>query len=219
MMKINRYPFTVQLPNQPYVEDFSLGLTHSAYYTGPRFLKFQIQNNTGELKELVVHSNDLEDLNRKIVHPDENHSVHFMDAQQYPWEAAFLTNWFELDSLPDYVEDLGTVDDEGNTETWTYSWGQVLRQIYYAEGLKFINGEYIKPRFRSHQHTNEKVFETLEDHIEMCDRELSRGTIIYKQSELDAIQNYKEQLVIIPEKYQGIDHWKIRFPDLPLIKP
>ena len=81
----------------------------------------------------------------------------------------------------------------------------------------FINGEFVKPRFRVHQHTNEKVHQTVLDHIEMCDNELSR--LVYDEPQRQAIEKCKAGWINIRDNFQHVHHWKLKYPDMPLIKP
>jgi hypothetical protein len=218
MMKFNKIPFTIEIPTQPYVEDFSQGLTHPAVYTGNRFCRFQIDNQTGEIKELCAGAETLEELDNKIIHPDEGHSLHTIDARQFPWEAAYLTNHFELEPRPWYTEDLGTVDADGNPETWSYDWGRIIHQVYYMTGLKYVNGQYIKPRFRAHQHNNQHFWRTIDGHIENCERELAREGV-YSDEQIQQIRDYKSTLESLPAKYGDTLHWKIKFPNVFRFKP
>ena len=67
----NRYPFDMEIPDQPYIDNFSKGLTHPAIYAGVRFLKFRIENGTGLLKEEVANGHTLEEMNSVIVYPEK----------------------------------------------------------------------------------------------------------------------------------------------------
>ena len=215
---INKFPFDMEIPNEPYLDNFSQGITHPAFYTGSRWLKFQIQNDNGLIKELVVSGETKDEIESKIAYNDEGHSFHIIDAKQNPWEAAYLTHEYAHDPVPNYEENLGTTDADGNAEVWDYDWGHVLNQIYYNNELRYVNGEYIKPPFRLHQHTQEAFLKSLADHIEMAEREISRQGI-YTQAEMANLEEYARSLSTISTKYTGIHHWKIPFPALPLIKP
>jgi len=215
---INQFPFEMEIPDEPYINNFSKGLSHPAVYTGYRHLKFQIQDNNGLIKELVAEGQTFDEMNSKIVHNDEGHSFHLIDAKVNPWEAAYLTHQYEHDPVPNYEEDLGTTDADGNPEIWDYNWGHVLNQIYYNNDLKFLNGKYVKPSFRLHQHTQDVFLKSLQDHREMADREIARENI-YNTRQMADLEAYREALSTVESKYQGIHHWKIPFPPLPTIKP
>lgn len=215
---INKFPFDMEMPDEPYLDNFSQGKTHPAFYTGLRWLKFQIQNDNGLIKELVVTGETKEEMESKIAYNDDNHSFHVIDAKQNPWEAAYLTHDYQHDPVPRYEENLGTTDSEGNAEVWDYDWGHVLNQIYYNNELRYVNGVYIKPPFRLHQHTQEAFLKSLQDHIEMAEREIAREGI-YTATEKTNLQTYLDSLSAIETKYAGIHHWKIPFPALPLVKP
>ena len=74
----NRYPFDMEIPDQPYIDNFSKGLTHPAIYTGVRFLKFRIENGTGLLKEEVANGHTLEEVQNLPRIPDR--SCHLVES-------------------------------------------------------------------------------------------------------------------------------------------
>ena len=214
---LNQYEFEMEIPNEPYIDNFSQGITHTAYYAGDRYLKFAVNDSTGIIGECLHRAPTVELLETRISHLEPGHTALIIDGAKNPWEASYLTRVYNHEPVPYYQEDVGQLDDDGNSITWEYNWGHVLNQIYYNQELKYINGEFVKPRFRVHQHTNEKVHQTVLDHIELCDNELSR--IVYNESQRQAIEKCKAGWINIRDNFQHVHHWKLKYPDMPLIKP
>jgi len=215
---LNHITFQMEIPDEPYVDNFSQGRTHTAHYTGETFLKMAVEDSTGLIGECLWAAESRKLLEQRICHPEPGHSTLVIDARNNPWEAAYIRNTYSHDEVPNYEEDVGQVDSDGNPIIWDYSWGHVLNQIYYINDLKYINGEFVKPRFRLHQHTNEEVHRDVVKHIEMCDRELARD-LVYRDNERTAIENCKAQWIVIRDNFSHVLHWKLKYPDMPLIKP
>jgi hypothetical protein len=218
---MNRIPFTISLPNQPYVDDFSEGLTAQGYYTGLRYLKVQVRESDGLILEIDAEGETLKDLNSTLKFAREGNYMLTIDATEHPWEAAYLANHLETD-ITNYREELGTTDADGNPEFWEYSYseeGNPMHQIYYINDLWYKNEQFVRPKFRAHQHSQEKFWSSVQDHIEMAHRELARGSAIYSEKELQDLETYKNIVENLRNKYGDTLHWKIKFPDIPLIKP
>jgi len=218
---MNRIPFTIELPNQPYLNDFSEGLTAKCYYTGPRFLKVQVRESDGLVLEIDAEGETLVDLNSTLKFAREGNYMLTIDAREHPWEAAYLSNHIES-SVENYTEELGTTDADGNPESWEYSYsleGNPLHQIYYINDIFYKDGAFTRPTFRAHQHSQEKFWETVQEHIEMAHREIARGITVYSEKELQDLENYKNVVENLSAKYGDTLHWKIPFPDIPVIKP
>ena len=215
--QLSKFAFEMEIPDEPYLDNFSQNKTHTAYYVGDRYLKFAVEEDTGIVKECMWRAPTIEDLEKRKMYPEPGHYVITIDAKEYPWEASYLTNAYEHEPVPLYKEDVGQLDSDGNSIMWDYDWGHVLNQIYYINDLKYIDGKFIKPSFRFHQHTDEDIWEDIDDHIEMCDRELAR--IVYEPREKEKIESCKAQWINIKDNFKHVKHWKLKYPDMPLIKP
>src|SRR6056300_235377 len=200
---MNRIPFTISLPNQPYVDDFSEGLTAQGYYTGLRYLKVQVRESDGLILEIDAEGETLKDLNSTLKFAREGNYMLTIDATEHPWEAAYLANHLETD-ITNYREELGTTDADGNPEFWEYSYseeGNPMHQIYYINDLWYKNEQFVRPKFRAHQHSQEKFWSSVQDHIEMAHRELARGSAIYSEKELQDLETYKNIVENLRNKY------------------
>ena len=52
----NKIPFDVTLPNQPYIDDFSEGVTHPCFYTGLNFMRVNRRIKDGLILEAVSYT-------------------------------------------------------------------------------------------------------------------------------------------------------------------
>lgn len=220
-----RQSFTIPMPNQPYVDDFSNGTTHPATYTGHRYLTFQYHKDTGLVANLINAGDTMEELGAYDAPLMENHLPITIDATEKPLLAAYLTGEYETGEVADYTEDLGTTDADGNAETWTYYWQDdkgVLAQIYRRESTyyKEVDGvmTFVGPEFRSHILSRDSFLESVANQVVSIDTELSRTDGVYNDEEKAAILAHKEWLQNVPTKYADVDHWKITFPQSPDFK-
>ena len=106
----NKIPFTVNLPNQPYVDDFSEGITHDCFYIGMNYIKVNRRISDGLVLEVLTEAQTMEEIeSRKIIH-DEGCDSFIIDAREHPWEAAYITGRYYHEDIPNYEEELGTTD-------------------------------------------------------------------------------------------------------------
>lgn len=216
-----RVNFDIPMPNQPYVDDFSDGNTHSSVYTGFRYIKFQYDNDTRIVADVIAMGDTVEECDENQVPCMENHSSSLLNCEENPLIASIITRQYETGDVADYTEDLGTTDADGNAETWTYYWNDetgCLSQIYKRESLVFnSDGTFTGPAFRIHALTAESFNESITQGIANCDAELAREGV-YNTEEAQAITDHKNFLSGIATKYAGVSHWKIPFPNAPEFK-
>ena len=216
----NKIPFDVTLPNQPYVDDFSEGITHPCFYTGVNYMKVNRRIKDGLILEVLVEAVTMEEIeSRKIIH-DEGCDSFIIDAREHPWEAAYISGRYYHEDIPNYVEELGTTDFWGKPEVWEYTHSPetgLLAQIYYVGSMHYNDGKFSKPKFRAHIIERESFDHNVQVHINDCIREAKRD--VYTTEQRDYILKYGEWLKTVPEKYKNIKHWKILFPELPAFKP
>lgn len=218
----SKIKFTILVNDEPYVDSFVQNKTAEAYYTGLRYVKVEYDTSSGLVKHIVSQGDSLHDLDSITVYPEEGHQHLVIDGNANPWEASYLTADYEHDQVPVYEEDLGVTDDNGNPEIYRYTYseeGSMIQNIYIPNDLKYIDGKFVKPRVRLHMVKRENYFNRLQSHIEMCDTEFARGRSVYNENELQEILKYKAWLESCTAKYKNIKHWKIKWPDLPVIKP
>ena len=212
--------FTIAIPDQPYVEDFSGGITHTATYNGPKLLKFQYHKDTGVIANVIGEGDTEEDMNATSVPCMEDHLPGILNAEDNTLEAAMIARTYDAGEVADYEEDLGTTDAEGNAETWNHYWNDgvgVLSQIYKLETIKYVDNAIVMPEFRTHGVSREDFDAGVVGQIAGCDAELAK-TDVYNEEEKAEITAYKTFLESIATKYNGVDHWKITFPQVPTFK-
>jgi len=212
--------FTIAIPDQPYVEDFSGGRTQDATYNGPKFIKFQYHKDTGVIASIIGDGDTEEQMNANELPCMEDHLPGFINADEKPLEAAMLTRSYNAGEVADYSEDLGTTDADGNAEVWEHYWNDgvgVLGQIYNLETIKYQNNEIVMPDFRTHGLSREAFMEGVNGQIAGCTTELAKSDT-YTDEEVAEITAYKTFLESIETKYANVDHWKINFPASPNFK-
>jgi len=212
--------FTIEMPNQPYVDDFSEGKTQAATYTGARYIKVQYDLSDGTVKNILNEADTLEELNSRPVGIMEGHAPLEIDATEHTKLAAYISGNYETGEVADYTEDLGTTDAEGNAETWSYYWNDhkgVLSQLYLRDTIKWIDNAFQGPEFRAHAVSSDEFNASVQRNIEKDTAELARDGV-YTDEEKATIQAHKTFLESIATKYAGVKHWKIVFPSSPEYK-
>ena len=219
-----RHNFTIPMPNQPYVDDFSEGKTQSATYVGHKLITVQYEQATGEVKNIINSGDTNEELGEYDAPLMEGHLPLTIDATEHPLIASWLSGSYETGEVADYTENLGTTDAEGNPETWTYYWQDekgCLAQIYKRESLfyKEIDGsmQFEGPAFRTHILTRESFLESVANQVTAIAAEIARDGV-YDAEETATLTAHKEWLEAVPTKYADVDHWKINFPPAPELK-
>ena len=208
--------FNIAMPNKPYVEDFSENKVQAATYIGPRYLKVQYHNDTKYIANIINEGDTMEDLNEGPSAVMENHTSTVIDADSDTLVAAYLNNMYETGEVADYSEDLGTTDENGDAEKWTFTWHDgsgVIAQIYNQGTMKFEDGAIVEPTVRVHSISEADFTESVNGHIANATTEAARD--VYSDEEKTAINAYKSTLEGLSTKYSGKDHWKIPFPQQP----
>ena len=212
--------FTIAIPDQPYVDDFSGGKTQAATYNGPKFIKFQYHKDTGVISS-VIGDGDTEDLMSQNELPCmEDHLSGYINAEENTLEAALITRSYDAGEVPNHTEDLGTTDADGNAETWEHEWNDgtgLLSQIYKLDTIKYQSNAVVMPEFRTHGLSREAFMEGVTGQIAGCDTELAKSDV-YTDEEIASITAYKTFLESVSTKYADVDHWKIKFPQSPNFK-
>lgn len=211
--------FTIAVPNEPYVNDFSDGITQAATYNGDRYIKFQYNATTGVIAG-IIGNGDTEELMVANEGPlMEGHLPAVLDADAAPLHAAMITEWYTSGEKANYSEDLGTTDAEGEAETWEHQWSdeQILAQIWKLDTIKYVNNAIVDPEFMTHGTTAEQFTDSITNQIASCTTELARADV-YTDEEKTAITAHKTMLEGISTKYDGVSFWKIPFPTQPNFK-
>jgi hypothetical protein len=205
--------FTIPLADEPYVDTTALNKTHAAAYTGNRYLKIVIDSETKYVERIVAAADTLDDINNAFVAQEPGKTYEILDANTHTFEAAYLTGMYDTGVTENYTETLSTVDAEGADETWSYTWedntGMILQQ-YVGRDLKFVNGAYVRPRFRTHALTRESFMQSMQQQISNINAALENNTTLTEETR-EQLAAYVTWLENLPTKYANIKHWKIPF--------
>jgi uncharacterized protein (UPF0305 family) len=205
--------FTIPLADEPYVDTTALNKTHAAAYTGNRYLKIVIDSETKYVERIVAAADTLNDINNAFVAQEPGKTYEILDANTHTFEAAYLTGMYDTGVTENYTETLPTKDAEGADETWSYTWedntGMILQQ-YAGRDLKFVNGAYVRPRFRTHALTRESFMQSMQQQISNINAALENNTTLTEETR-EQLAAYVTWLENLPTKYANIKHWKIPF--------
>lgn len=206
--------FIIPLTDEPYVDTTALNKSHPATYNGHRYLKIVIDSTTNYVDRVAIASDNLDDINSAPIPLEPGKNYHVLDANTYTFEAAYLTGQYNTGVTENYTETLPTTDAEGNPESWTYGWddnnGMILQQ-YIGRDLKFVNGAFVKPRFRVHALTRESFMQSMQQQVTYMNNALENNDSLTDEvrSQLEVYIAFLEN---IPTKYAAVKHWKIPFP-------
>ena len=206
--------FTIALPNEPLKNDFSDNTTITGTYKGPRYIKIEYNNETKVVGNWIDEGDTEAEFNGNPV--AEGFSSTTLDADVDTKWVAFITGFYSTGDVADYEEDLGTTDDNGDAEKWTFYWFDetgVLGQIYEQGTMKFESGAITEPTVRVHSVSEADFTESVNGHIANATTEAARD--VYSDDEKAANNAYKSTLEGLSTKYSGKDHWKIPFPQQP----
>lgn len=205
--------FNIPLTDEPYVDTTAVNKSHAATYNGHRYLKIVIDSETNYVERVVIAGDNLDDINNAVIPLEPNKNYHVLDANTYPFEAAYLTGQYDTGVTENYTETLPTTDAEGNPETWTYGWddnnGMILQQ-YIGRDLKFVGGAFVQPRFRVHALTRESFMQSMQQQITFMTDALENNNSLSDEVR-SQLETYVAFLQNIPTKYAAVKHWKIPF--------
>ena len=206
--------FDIAMPNEPMKNDFSGNAKITGTYKGPRYIKIEYNNDTKIVGNWIDEGDTEAEFAGNPV--AEGHSSTTLDADVDTKWVAYITGFYTTGDVADYEEDLGTTDENGDAEKWTFYWHDgtgVIAQIYDQGTMKFEDGAIVEPTVRTHSITEADFTESVNGHIANATSEAARD--VYSDEEKAAINAYKSTLEGLSTKYSGKDHWKIPFPQQP----
>ena len=205
--------FTIPLTDEPYVDTTALNRTHAATYTGTRYLKIVIDSETKYVERIVSGADTLDEINNIFVAQEPEKTYAILDANTHTFEAAYLSGLYNTGVVENYTETLPTKDAEGVDETWEYGWddntGMILQQ-YMGRDLKFVNGSYVRPRFRVHALTRQSFLESLIVQATAIEAAIESNESL-SDADIAQLETYVTWLRNVPTKYANVKHWKIPF--------
>jgi hypothetical protein len=207
-------PFTILIPDEPFYSTTNNKKKVNCIYTGPRYLLVSIDLSTNEIDHIASQRDTVEELNIDA-YQEENHKFIVIDAEINPFEAAYLSNQYTNESVPDFVDKIT------NSYSWKYSYQEnigIFSDVFYGK-LKydFDSQKFIHPKFLQHPLTKDQYFESIKSSIESIGIALVENTYSPEQSE--KIKTFQLELSKILDSYKNIDHWKIPYPITPSLAP
>lgn len=207
--------FTIDLPNEPYSNDYSLGKKVNAKYHGHRYLLIAVDQKTFDVEYVAERSDDNSgefDLDQYHTVPNVRHVV--VDAEKNIWEAAYLTKDYTHDEIPNYVY------EHADGSTYEFKYAQetgVLDQLWLVNTIKYDleNDKIYRPIERLHIVSQEQFYEIVKEHVSMVKKELTTNSMI-SADDRQKLVDFQKWLEKLPRLYADVDHWKIPWPtDLP----
>lgn len=206
--------FTHQLPDQPYKQSASQNKTVECTYSGPRYLLVRMLEQTGICLNAERYGDDKEALEQSIVDDGPVYDFFVLDAEEHPWEAAYLLNCYTHGDVQDYEETLPT----GEKFTYVYKDGtgvisncHAINEMKYDKNLRI----FTKPKFLTHPINPVDFQISIENQKKEFDRIVAGDLTRYSNEAILEIRAYHEWLSNFSTRYAGVDHWKIPFPKYP----
>lgn len=215
---MERIKFDIPIWDEPHQDKFEKGITHPAIYVGDRFVLVAVRKKDDLVQEPLAEysKTDKEKGDIKFFVDDDKYTVE-IDSWKNPFVCAALTAKYDHEPCPNWSEELG-VDDE----VWEYTYSDthaVIPHIFKTDTFYYKNGEFTRPKVHTHPIDEKQFWENMETHKQDMIRELARGSDVYKQVDLDAIEKCRQWLETAPTRYKNVKHYKIKCPDFPAIKP
>lgn len=212
-MTINK-KFTHLLPDQPYKQPATQNKTVECTYTGAKYLLVRMLEQSGTCLNVERYGDDKEALEATIVDDGPVYDFFVLDAEAYPWEAAYLSNAYTHGEVTDYQETLPT----GEKYVYAYKDGagvigdcHAINELKYDKNLKV----FTKPKFISHPINPVDFLTSVQSQKGDFDRIVAGDLSKYSNETITEIRAYHKYLTDLPTTYAGVDHWKIPFPKYP----
>ena len=205
--------FTIPLADEPYLDTTTQNKTYPATYTGPRYLKVCVDKETKIVERYVAGADTMDGLSAIIAIEEAEKMYQILNAETHTFEAAYLTGMYTTGPVENYTETLPTQDAEGVDETFEYVWNDntgMISQQYYNIDLKFVNGAYVRPRFRTHALTRASFLASLVVQATAIEAAIESNESL-SDADIATLETYVTWLRNVPTKYANVKHWKIPF--------
>ncbi len=196
--------FKITLPDEPYKVETTQNNQIDVWYEGLRYLVVRVED--GKATSIVRGSHEpITDLSNII---EEGNRFFVIDAEEYPFEAAYLSHTYSTEEVPNYIE----TTEAGEVYEYHYDDNHgVLEQIYFPNSIPVDeNNQFGSPARRTHFLTRESVFESFDTILEQV--RTARETKDYSEEQAAEVDNFIEWLETARDRYANIEHWKIKFP-------
>jgi hypothetical protein len=204
-----RKNFTFKLPDEPWTTTTALNKIVDAVYTGPRYLALWIRGRDGSVAYLDRSGETMASLELEfLVDDDPDADIHVLDADVHTFEAAYITNQYEHEPIPDYEEEL-----PNNGGTYLFRYGSLSSGIsatYNSFNIFYRDGQWTEPGFIQHALSKESVMGQFSKTL--ADVRKSLETKEFTDEEKTKLEEYATWLSTAATVYADVDHWKIPFP-------
>lgn len=200
------------LPDEPNKTTTKKNLQVECEYAGMQYLLIRVIASTGEVVYVERHS-DTREVLENDTRQEDGFNFMILDADQYTWEAAYLTGNYTHGVVPDYSETLPT------GETYVFQWadgGGVIGQSHELNRLKYSEGTntYIRPPYYVLPVTKQGFLDMVAAHKADMEKAKQDPTK-YTAEQMAAIDSYLGWLNSAADKYKDVDPWKIPTPNYP----
>jgi len=201
--------FTAVIPDAPYSGIVTQNRTVNCMYNGYRYHVLAVNKVSKNIEYISGSYTTLDEINMSQ-HKEDDPNIYFvtLDANENPWEAAYLTEEYTHDPVDDYVEAL----PNGTEYRYVYSQDNVVTEVYNHLQLKYENGQYIKPSYRTHMVSKESYWAGVDEHIAAVESELADHSDEYLPEDVTVLQEALQGMKDLKIQMADVDHWKIDWP-------
>lgn len=201
--------FIVNVPDEPYKNEFTQNKTITCLYKGHRFLAVCVDSITGRVHYVARTSNesvtelDIENLKYK----DENAVFIAVDLlQNIIVGAMFYPENVTHDEIPAYEEIIN------ENYTYTYNFTNIMNE-YDKTSLKYINNAWTTPKIIPYKGPSRETYNAnIQTHLEQVTEVINTRADWYTDEDLVKLQNFKSWLQTAATVYENVDLWKIDWP-------
>lgn len=201
--------FTVNIPDEPFTNNFSKGNTVTIRYNGPRYIVIEKNIKSGRLENEMFLANKLEDIESANLICKSTCEKFIVDASENPLVASLITNSYTYDEVDDYIEVLPT----GEEYIVSFPTGAILSFYFNRMHIIVKDGvidelEYVTPPV-----SDESFAETVKFQLSMYELEKLEAEEV--GSPADILAKYDSMikwLKTYKTKYKGVPAYKIPYP-------
>lgn len=206
--------FIHKLPDEPNKQATTKNKTVECTYKGPQFLLVRMLEQSGICLNVERYGDDKEALEATIVDDGPVFDFFVLDADQHPWEAAYLTGFYSHGEVANYEEILPT------GEKWVYEYANdngIVEHSHAINEMKYDKNlnVFTRPKFIGHPVNSVDFWSGSAAQAVEFERLLAGDLSKYSNETIADIRAYHKFLVELPTKYKNVDHWKIAFPQYP----
>ena len=206
--------FIHKLPDEPNKQSTSKNKTVECTYSGPQFLLVRMLEQSGICLNVERYSDEKGPLEASIVDDGPMYDFFVLDANEHPWEAAYLTGFYSHGEVENYEETLPT------GEKWVYEYANdngIVEHSHAINEMKFDKNlnVFTRPKFITHPVNPVDFWQGVSEQTTAFDRILAGDLTKYSNETIAEINGYHTFLKELPVKYKNVDHWKIKFPKYP----